>query len=407
MTDEKTPAEEQASSYYFKIAKRFRVLSFILLGVMVAFIITMFSVSRDEITVENLRYFLRYIDTRQAEKTATTDTIVFGDTESIVKFGVYRNGLAVIGHDRVQIFDLTGEEILDINQSNAAPQLLTSDEYMMIYNIGGTTFQLYNSLSKEYEESYPYPIGCAALGDTGTFLLTTRSMEYRSVVNVYNKKFEQIYRWYSPDKHVMDASFRDGDEEFVIAALGTRDDGICYAEIILCQTDREEKRAQFTIEDEIIYRARYTENGGLVLVGGKAVYVYDSEMNLISTVSYGGYTPVMLDSIGELTYFTLNKNIVGSNYTVTVLDSTGTVVYSGDVQGEITRALLQNDAIYLLFDRTVMRISLQTGEQIAKEIAPNCITVEALDDRTLMLCYADQSKVIDIDSFFFGVTPQE
>ena len=54
-----------------------------------------------------------------------------------------------------------------------------------------------------------------------------------------------------------------------------------------------------------------------------------------------------------------------------------------------------------------MRISLQTGEQIAKEIAPNCITVEALDDRTLMLCYAEQSKVIDIDSFFFGVTAQE
>ena len=39
MTDEKTPAEEQASSYYFKIAKRFRVLSFILLGVMVALMV--------------------------------------------------------------------------------------------------------------------------------------------------------------------------------------------------------------------------------------------------------------------------------------------------------------------------------------------------------------------------------
>ena len=142
MTDEKTPAEEQASAYYFKIAKRFRVLTYLLLAGMIVFIIAMFSVNRDEITVENLRYFLRYIDTRQAEKSATTDTIVYGDTESIVRFGVYRNGLAVIGHDRVQIFDLTGEEILDINQSNAAPQLLTSDEYMLIYNIGGTTFQV-------------------------------------------------------------------------------------------------------------------------------------------------------------------------------------------------------------------------------------------------------------------------
>ena len=408
MTDEKKPtASEQGSAYYFRIAKRFRVLTFILLVVMVVFIITMFSVNRDEITVENLRYFLRYIDTRQAEKSATTDTIVFGDTESIVRFGVYRGGLAVIGHDRVQIFDLTGEEILDISQSNAAPQLITSDEYMMIYNIGGTTFQLYNSLSKEYEESYEYPIGCAALGDTGAFLVTTRSMEYRSVVNVYNKDFEQIYRWYSPDKHVMDASFRDGDEEFVIAALGTRNDGICYSEIILCQTDREEKRAQFTLEDEIIYRARYTENGGLILIGGKAVYFYDGEMNRITEVSYGGYTPVMLGSDGQLTYFTLNKNIVGSNYTVTVLDPVGNTLYSGDVQGEITRALLQKDAIYLLFDRSIMRISLETGTQITREIDPNCITVEALDNETLMLCYAEAAKVIEVDKFFFGQTEED
>ncbi|MBQ7298817.1 MAG: hypothetical protein IJW77_03150 [Clostridia bacterium] len=403
MTDEKnTAAAEMGSAYYFKIAKRFRILSFVLLGVMIVFIIVMFSVNRDEITVENLRYFLRYIDTRQAEKSATTDTIVYGDTESIVRFGVYRNGLVVVGNDRVQIFDLTGEEILDINQSNAAPQLLTSDEYMLIYNIGGTTFQLYNSLSKEYEESYDYPIGCAALGDTGTFLVTTRSMEYRSVVQVYDREFAQIYRWYSPDKHVMDAAFREGDREFVLATLGTQEDGDCYAEIILCETDREEKRGQFRIEDEIIYRARYTDDGGLILIGGKAVYFYNADLERIAEVSYGGYTPVMLGTEGKLTFFTQNKNIVGSNYTVTVMEDDGSIVYTGDVQGEITRALLHENAVYLLFDRSVMRIGLETGAQIAREIAPNCITVEALDATTLMLCYAEGTNIIDIDSFFFG-----
>ena len=408
MADEKnTAALDAGPAYYFRIAKRFRILTYILLAVMVVFIIVMFSVNRDEITVENLRYFLRYIDTRQAEKSATTDTIVYGDTESIVRFGIYRGGLVVVGNDRVQIFDLTGEEILDINQSNASPQLLTSDEYMLIYNIGGTTFQLYNSLSKKYEESYSYPIGCAALGDTGTFLITTRSMEYRSVVNVYNRDFEQIYRWYSPDKHIMDACFRDGDEEFMLATLGTQNDGVFYAEIILCETDKEEKRAQFRIEDEIIYRARYTDDGGIILVGGKAVYVYDSELALVSTVSYGGYTPVMLGSDGDLTYFTLNKNIVGSNYTVTVLDDAGSVIYTGDVQGEITRALLHKDAIYLLFDRSVMRIGLETGAQIVREIEPNCISLENLDETTLMLCYNEKTQIIDIDAFFFGTAEEE
>ncbi|MBR5870872.1 MAG: hypothetical protein IKZ09_07535 [Clostridia bacterium] len=407
MTDEKTTAAAEAgAAYYFRIAKRFRILSFILLAVMTVFIIVMFSVNRDEITVENLRYFLRYIDTRQAEKSATTDTITYGDTESIVRFGVYRNGLVVVGKDRVQIFDLTGEEILDINQSNAAPQLLTSDEYMLIYNIGGTTFQLYNSLSKKYEESYSYPIGCAALGDTGAFLITTRSMEYRSVVNVYNRQFEQIYRWYSPDKHIMDACFRDGDKEFALAALGTQNDGIFYSEIILCETDKEEKRAQFRLQDEIIYRIRYTDDGGIILIGGKAVYVYNNQMELVSNISYGGYTPVMLGSNGALTYFTLNKNIVGSNYTVTVLDKNGNTVYVGDVQGEITRVLPHKDAIYLLFDRTVMRISLETGTQISRTIDPNCITIENLDDTTLMLCYAEKTQIINIDSFFFDTVDE-
>ena len=401
MTEE-TKTDRNGSEYYFRIAKRFRVMMFLLLAVLAVFVVTMFSFNREEITVENLKYFLRYIDTRQAEKSATTDTIVYGDTESIVRFGVYRNGLAVVGYDRVQVFDLTGEEILDISQSNAAPQLLCSDEYMLIYNLGGTTFQVYNSLSKEYEESFDYPIACAALGNTGTFLISTRTMEYRYVVYVYNRHFEQIYRWYSPDKLVMDAAFRDGDDEFLIAALGTYTDGQCYTEIILCETDREEKRAQFRIDDEVIYRARYTDDGGFILVGGKAVYFYDRDAVLVSTVTYGGYTPTNVDTDGTLAYFSVNKNIVGSNYEVTVIDDAGEILYVGDVSGEITRALLHGNALYLLFDRSIMRIGFETGNQITCEIPANCITVEALDDATLMLCYAEQTDIIDIDAFFFG-----
>ncbi len=403
MTDEeKEQRKSVSSSYYFRIAKRMQIVMASLVAVMAIFIVVMFSTCRDEITVENLQYFLRYIDTRQAEKSATTDAIVYNDTESLVRFGVYKNALVVVGHDRVQIYDLTGEAILDINQSNAAPQLLTSEEYMLIYNIGGTTFQVYNSLSKEYEESLSYPISCAAVGDTGTFLVATRAMEYRSLVTVYNKKFEPVYRWYTPDKLVMAADFHDGDKEFLIAAIGTTTDGVVYSEIILCQTDKEEKKAQFRLQDEIIYRARYTKDGGYILIGGKAIYYYNAANERINTVSYAGFTPVMVDSNGTLTYFSLNKNIVGSNYEVTVTDDQGEILYLGLVNGEITKALLHEQALYLLFDRSVLRISLETGNQIEKEIPANCITVEALDRNTLMLCYAAETRIIDIETFFFG-----
>ncbi|MCQ2431447.1 MAG: DUF5711 family protein [Clostridia bacterium] len=391
----------ESSRYYFRIAKRYRVVMTILLIVMAVFIVAMFSVYREEITVENLKYFLRYIDTRQAEKSATTDVLVYDEIESIIQFGVYKNGLAVVGYDQIQLYDLTGEAILNLNQVNSSPNFLSGDRYMMVYNIGGNTFQVYNSLTKVYEENYDYGIGVAAMGDSGTFLVTTRSMEYRSVVNVYDKDFNMIYRWYSPDKLVMDAAFRQGDSEFLLATLGTHASGVNYAEIILCETGKEEKRAQFQIDDEVIYRAHYSEDGGFVLVGGKAIYYYDKNCALISTLSYGGYTPANVDTEAGLTYFTLNKNIVGSNYELTVTDGVGTVLYTGTVSGEITKVMPLGNAIYILLDRSLLRISLETGQQIEEPIDTNCISVLSLDARTLLLCYAGETHVIDIDSFFF------
>ncbi len=390
------------SAYYFRIARRMRVIMVGLILCLAVFVVAMFSLNREEITVENLKYFLRYIDTRQAEKSAATDTIVYDEIDSILRFGVYKNALVAVGYDQVQVYDLTGEAIMDINQVNSTPILLTGDKYMMVYNLGGMTFQLYSSIAKEYEESFPYGIGVAALGDTGRFLVSTRTMEYRSVVYVYDKDFEQIYRWYTPDKLVMDAAFRPGDKEFIIAALGTDETGTGYAEIILCETDREEKRAQFRIPDEVIYSARYTEDGGYVLVGGKAVYYYDREHTLVGTVSYNGYTPTYVYTNGEQTVITINENIVGSNYRVIVTDAVGETVYDGTVSGEITEILLEEDALYLLMDRSLMRVSLETGNQISGEITANAISVLRLDADTLLLCYAKETRVIDIDTFFFG-----
>lgn len=389
------------SRYYFRIAKRFRISMIVLLVMLAVFVAVMFSVFREEITVENLKYFLRYIDTRQAEKSATTDVLVYDEIESITQFGVYKNGLAVVGYNQVQLYDLTGEAILNLDQVNAAPCLLTGDRYMLVYNIGGMTFQVYNSLSKEYEGSYDYGIGVAAMGDTGTFLVSTRSMEYRSVVNVYNKDFDVIYRWYSPDKLVLSAAFREGDEEFLLAVLGTEETGECYTEVLLCQTDKEEKRAVLRLEDELIYRSAYTESGGFILAGGKAVYFYDKDANLIRTVSYNGYTPVSVDTDGKHACFTVNRNIVGSNYELTVTDDTGNILYSGSVNGEITKVLPHGNAAYVLLDRSLLRISLETGTQLEEPIETNCISILGLDDATLLLCYAQETRVIDIDTFFF------
>ena len=399
--EEEKKQTELGQTYYLRIARRIRIVMIALVFVLAAFLVFMLSRYRSEITVENLKYFLRYIDTRQAEKSATTDVIVYDDIDSIVQFGVFKNSIAVVGYDQAQLYDLTGEATLNVSKVNAQPTLLCSDKYMMVYNVGGTTFQLYNSLSCVYEESYDFGIGVAALGDTGRFLISSRSIEYRSVVNVYDKDFEPIYRWYTPDKLVMAADFANGDSEFLIAALGNRDDGSFYTEILLCETDKEEKKLDFVLNDEIIYKARYTEDGGFILIGGKAVYFYDKDGALTTEVTYGGYTPVNVDTDGDMTYFVVNQNVVGSNYHITVMDKNGKLLYQNPIYGEITKVLTHGNAVYVLLDRSVVRIAMETGNQIEKEVPTNAITLLSLDEGSLALCYAGETQVLNIDSFFF------
>lgn len=404
---EKKEALSPQSKYYFRLASHFRVLVIALTVILCVFVVLMYSAYREEITVENLRYFLRYIDTRQAEKAATTDVIVYDEIESIVRFGVYKNGLAVVGYDEVQLYDITGEAILDLDQTNAAPNLISGERYMLVYNIGGMTFQVFNSLKCVYEGAYTYGIGCAAMSDEGSFLVSTRSMEYRSVVNVYDKDFNLIYRWNTPDKLVMASDFRDDGEEFIIAALGTERDGSSFTEILVCERGTEDKKAQFRLADEMIIRVAYTNDGGYVLVGEKAIYYYNEDSECTNTVSFGGYTPTAVDTTGELTYFTVNKNLVGSNYALCVTDDKGKILYEGNVAGEITEALTMQDAVYLLLDRSVLRISYETGNQIERPIETNGITLLALDEDTLVCCYADQTRILDVGATFFDESQGE
>ena len=79
---------------------------------------------------------------------------------------------------------MQGDTLLSVSKTNSSPILLTSDKYILVYNAGGNSFQIYSTVSCLYEDTFDYAISCAALNDNGMFLVATKSREYRSVVHV-------------------------------------------------------------------------------------------------------------------------------------------------------------------------------------------------------------------------------
>ncbi len=395
-TGEKTEKENEAYLHYAKQTKILRRVRVIAVIVLISFLVMMVVLFRDSITIENLQYFLRYLDTRQAQSD-TISSIPY-DSSSVSDIAVYKGGLAMVDSASVSLYDLNGDVIMTKEAANTSPLISSGDTTFLVYNIGGNTVQMYNSLTCLFEQTYDNPISCAAVNNDGMFFVGTRSMEYRSVIDVYNKNFELIYQWFSPDKYLMCADLKDGGDSLVTAAIYANEDGSSSAVVSVYRTNSEDVQSEITLTDQIPLSVHFQSNGGIVLITDRGLQFYDDALKLKNEVTYTGYVPVRAESFDEYSYFALNKNVVGSQHEITVTDRDGNVLFSKNVEGEITDCTRSGDMLYFLMERQLVCVSPRDGRVSKLDIDAGATAITATEN-DLLICRPGVTDVLSISTF--------
>lgn len=395
-TGAKTEKENEAYLHYAKQTKILRRVRVIAVIVLISFLVMMVVLFRDSITIENLQYFLRYLDTRQAQSD-TISSIPY-DSSSVSDIAVYKGGLAMVDSASVSLYDLNGDVIMTKEAANTSPLISSGDTTFLVYNIGGNTVQMYNSLTCLFEQTYDNPISCAAVNNDGMFFVGTRSMEYRSVIDVYNKNFELIYQWFSPDKYLMCADLKDGGDALVTAAIYANEDGSSSAVVSVYRTNSEDVQSEITLTDQIPLSVHFQSNGGIVLITDRGLQFYDDALKLKNEVTYTGYVPVRAESFDEYSYFALNKNVVGSQHEITVTDRDGNVLFSKNVEGEITDCTRSGDMLYFLMERQLVCVSPRDGRVSKLDIDAGATAITATEN-DLLICRPGVTDVLSISTF--------
>ena len=395
-TGEKTEKKNEAYLHYAKQTKILRRVRVIAVIVLISFLVMMVVLFRDSITIENLQYFLRYLDTRQAQSD-TISSIPY-DSSSVSDIAVYKGGLAMVDSASVSLYDLNGDVIMAKEAANTSPLISSGDTTFLVYNIGGNTVQMYNSLTCLFDQTYDNPISCAAVNNDGMFFVGTRSMEYRSVIDVYNKNFELIYQWFSPDKYLMCADLKDGGDSLVTAAIYANEDGSSSAVVSVYRTNSEDVQSEITLTDQIPLSVHFQSNGGIVLITDRGLQFYDDALKLKNEVTYTGYVPVRAESFDEYSYFALNKNVVGSQHEITVTDRDGNVLFSKNVEGEITDCTRSGDMLYFLMERQLVCVSPRDGRVSKLDIDAGATAITATEN-DLLICRPGVTDVLSISTF--------
>ncbi len=121
------------------------------------------------------------------------------DISGSVIFNTISNGsyYYVLSDTNIAAYTNSGKEIYNEHHGFENPILTASETRALIFDQGGNSLNVYNLGGLIDTLETKQPIITAEISRSGNFAVATQSDEYSSVVNVYDKRFKQIYNWNS------------------------------------------------------------------------------------------------------------------------------------------------------------------------------------------------------------------
>lgn len=393
-----------ASGRYFadeelmKISKRFKRAKLITAAILIIFVAGMLISNKDELSVENIRYLLRYLDAEANVYSYTTEykTISY-NADPEMTFGIYRGDFVVADSESVSIYATSGSNVLNTTSYMTNPVILPTSGYLMVYDLGGNTYNIYNTFSVIHTESLDYPITGAAYSDSGNYALITKTAEYRSAVFVYDRDYNLVSRVLKDkNKLIMDADLTDDGSMLLVTTAVCTTDGDFNAEIMINEVNSDTIKTQIRLNDIFPIESKYNSDGFYV-VCDSAMYFYSGDGTFRGRFSYGDRTPLSCVMTDDYAFMVFADSVVGDSHSVYIFDTAGNQVGRKSFTGKFVRLLFNNGDIFILTDSHVIRTELSTSRTSYYAMNGSCVDLSLARDDTLYLCYAGYAASLDIN----------
>ena len=321
----------QITKYYLKISKRYQTACALFIIVLLVYLIFILGAYGEYITYANLQYLLRDIDTISSSGESSFSQIKY-NSQSEQTFAVFKNGLATAGKESVSLFDSSGLLLCEDTISFSDPVLVPSNKYLMLYDIGGNSYAVYNSITRIVSRQTDYKIVDGDMSDSGAFILVTRSNETKYVVEVYNSALNHTMNIYK-DNYVMDTAIsKDGKRIVVCSAVPSATDFDC--EIALYTEGNGEMFNKIVLSQTMPLYVRFLEDGFAVLCDN-GLYFYDEDGVNVSSYLFSGMTLEYADLSEEYIVLAGSENALGSENRILVFEKNGTLLYNDIVKERI------------------------------------------------------------------------
>ncbi len=274
----------------------------------------------EALNVDALRRWVRYLNVRTDEN----GQLFSFDSHNSNCYGDFDGGLAVASVGGLNIYEADGREAIVSQGQLALPSLQIGGGLAMAYDVGGPTLLAVHYTGGEVlRVTAEKAILDADLSPGGYICYLSSAAGYKSVLNVYNDKQEQVYRWLSSSTYMpLCAISEDGIK---LAAIGLDQSGGTFeSRLNLFRTNYEQIERTVSLGSDLFYDLEYLEDDILCAVGETGIHLLQPDGEYIETYAYDGSFLKDFDLSGD-GFLTLSLNMyrAGNRYTLVTVDHAG------------------------------------------------------------------------------------
>ena len=379
--DGKTDIYLAKVSYRFAYLKRIFYVLFVL--VLIAFVLS------GNISYNKIYYLTKDITLASDYVNSKHDTVTYnvGNSQSFVP---YRSGIAVASRERLSLFSAGGRELFASTHSYANPTLASGNKYVLLYDVGGKQFSLYNSFSKIRETSLDYTIYGACIANNGSFAIITRSEKYEQVVSVYTQN-ENRYDYNFSSGRVVAVSLSKSGNQLAVVLVFSDVSGL-RSELRLYKVgEGASHKANITFAG-IPFDVRFFDNGNVVTLGAKGVNVYNGNLSLVG--EYLTEKEIYAYDIGEDNIAIVHATENAAQTQAVILNKRGRAEKKITFEERVMDVLLYRGYLYTQTLGGFVRTNISLNKSTKIGIVANDFKMISADRDTLIVCNSSYAKFL-------------
>ena len=333
--------------YYGKAYRIIRLLRYLVLVVLVLFAVFSMAIYKNDITFDNFRYLMRYVEFTSPGSSFGDGNISFS-ASSDSHFAMVDGVLAKTTKKDIVTYDMNGKKLLSEDFSLQNPVAVDNGDYLLIYDFGGTNLYLYNSFSCVFEKKLPNVIDYAYLSDDGAFAVITSEKNYSGGVVAYDSNFKHIFTFMHPASRVTDVCF-DGKSGALACATTDVQNGQFLSEILVFDTKSlaEEVKSSTQISGELPLNM-FCADENFAVMTDKGIHIFDDECNDVSFFDFGYDTPCAIFRFDDSFAVSLKSAVASTDTKLVLLSYSGQLLLEKNFSSEISHVSKGGDRIFVL-----------------------------------------------------------